>query len=183
MNTVLTKVELRTHLDEIVSRLHVRSLLPSFTQRWLTLSVYGPLGRDAFKRKSRLGCNRYPYDRKHNRWVSSRSVLTSFIIHIFSQTKSLVLSPPTTSSIETLGSQWATTSLVGYALLHLPLAINILVVGKVHGAVLSHNTVGLWIRTSNQDAVVFMATVYLFLGRNLLDEPRYASPASPCVAE
>ena len=35
-----------------------------------------------------------------------------------------------------------------------PLAINFPVVGKVHGAVLSHNTVGPWIRTFNPNIVV-----------------------------
>ena len=167
MNTALTRVEVKNHLDEIVSQLRVRSLpsLPSFTQRWLTVSIYDPSGRDTFKRKSRFRCVRYLYDRKQNRWVRSRSVLTSPIIHLFSQTKSPVLSPLTTSSVETLGSQWATTSLVGYALLHRPLAINFVVVGKAKGAVLSNNTLGLWIWISDPDTVVLIATVYFFLGR------------------
>ena len=158
MNTALTRVEVKNHLDGIVSRLRVRSLPgpPSFTQRWLTVSIYDPSGRDTFKHKSRLRCIRYLYDRKHNRWVKSRSVLTSPIIHLPSQTKLPVLSPPTTGSVETLGSQWATTSLVGYALLHRPLAINFVIVGKVKGAVLSNNTLGLWIRISDPDTVVLI---------------------------
>ena len=145
------------HLDEIVlyqvSRFHVRYLHPPFAQRWRTVALQSLL---------------------YSRSVSLASdVSENTIGELASRSQAVRITAPTSSDDHPLRriispvvhqpAQWATSS-AGYMLqvTASPLAIKFLV-GKVHGTVLSHNTVGSWIRTSNPDAAVLIATVYLFL--------------------
>ena len=63
----LQRISIRSYLSFTV---HLRFLLPSLAQWWLTVSFCDSSGRDAFEYKAQLRCIHYSFRGKYDRWVS-----------------------------------------------------------------------------------------------------------------
>ena len=109
--------------------------------------------------------------RTHLEWncISTSCAISSSIFHTEMTNGVCLWSLRVMLSSVSLASDASTIHMTGNTIGELALVV----VGKMHGAVLSHNTVGPWIGTSNlnPDTIVLIAAVYCFWGGISLMNP------------